>query len=54
METISFATACKKFFGLREGQSLLQFAQEVRGLTPADRAEMAPMLGAALGCTVTE
>lgn len=44
METISFMQACIRFFGVREGQTKLQFGQEVKALTPEDRKEMAPEL----------
>jgi exonuclease VII large subunit len=48
-----FAVAVKKFFGMKDGQTLQDFVAEVRGLTPADRAEMAPQLSVALGEEVT-
>ena len=53
METISFMSACLRFFGLLPGQTKLQFGQEVKLLTDTDRAEMAPMLSKELGCDVT-
>lgn len=42
METkkLTFLQACKDFFGLKEGQTSMQFAQEVKALTEADRAEI--------------
>lgn len=36
----SFVQACKEFFGLLPGETLQQFAQELRALTPDDKAEM--------------
>lgn len=39
-EYSSFAGACKAFFGLLPGQSLGDFAAEVRKLTDSDRAEI--------------
>ena len=52
METISFMAACVRFFGTKEGQTKLQFAQEVKALTPEDRAEMTPGLEANLGVKI--
>lgn len=43
METakqMTFMAACKDFFGLREGQTSLEFGKEIKALTPADRAEI--------------
>jgi len=37
---LSFAMACKQYFGLRDGQSLQEFAQEVKQLNEQDRAEI--------------
>lgn len=45
---LTFPQACKKFFGQREGQSPMDFLKEVKELTPADRAELAPLLATAL------
>jgi hypothetical protein len=50
---MGFLAACKAYFGTRSGQSAVDFAREVRELTPADRAEMAPLLSVLLNCTVT-
>lgn len=36
----SFAGACKDFFGLHPNQTLLEFRDEVKALTDADRAEI--------------
>lgn len=52
-ESIAFASACKQFFGVRPGNTLLQFAQELKALTPQDKVEMAPLLGVALSKNVT-
>lgn len=43
-KTTGFMTACKRFFGMKTGQTLLEFRNEVGALTPADRAEMKPHL----------
>lgn len=47
--TMSFAVACKKFFGLLPEQTVGQFVAEVKALTPEDRREMAPLLSVELG-----
>ena len=36
----SFMGACIHFFSLKDGQSLVQFGQEVKQLTEQDRAEI--------------
>lgn len=41
---MSFMAACMQYFGVREGQTKLQFGQEVKALTPQDRADMIPGL----------
>lgn len=38
MKSMSFVSAMKDYFGLKEGQSLNEFAQELRNLSPADKA----------------
>lgn len=35
---VSFVSACRTFFGLKPGQTLTQFSQEIKALSPADRA----------------
>jgi hypothetical protein len=45
--------ACKEFFGATPSQTAMDFAKEVRELTPADRAELAPMLSEELGAVIT-
>lgn len=52
MNKIKFASACMKFFGRKPGESLLEFAGEVKKLTAEDKAEMAPLLSEALGVEV--
>lgn len=54
---VSFVVACKSFFGFKteangQTQTLLEFKNEVGALTPADRAELAPLLSQALGYAV--
>lgn len=46
---LSFTQAAYNFFGRKPGQSVGQFAQELKTLTEADRIEMAPLLTAELG-----
>lgn len=48
-KSMKFVTACNKFFGRLDGQSLSDFAAELKHLTDADKAEMAPQLAEALG-----
>lgn len=36
----SFVGACREFFGIKSGQTLQEFAAELRQLTPEDKAEM--------------
>lgn len=36
----TFISACKDFFGLKEGQTAMQFGKETQVLTPEDRAEI--------------
>jgi hypothetical protein len=38
--------ACRDFFGLKEGQTALQFGQEIKQLTADDRKEIAAGLTA--------
>jgi hypothetical protein len=53
METHGFAWAAKKFFGLKPGQTLREFGDELKPLTAADRKELAALMGEELGCIVT-
>lgn len=39
----TFIMACREFFGLKTGQTLQEFAAEVRALEPKDRADMIEM-----------
>lgn len=41
MKEVSFLIACREFFGLKPGQSNIEFAREVRGLDEKDKAEIA-------------
>ena len=51
-DTMGFVVACSKFFGSKPGQSLLQFAGEVRQLTDKDKEELRPFLEKELGVTI--
>ena len=48
----SFVVACKEFFGFQAGQTLIQFRDEINGLTHADKVEIAAGLSAEMGVTV--
>ena len=50
--TISFVSACVRFFGKLPGQTNLDVGKEVKALTPKDRADMLPGLEQALGVTI--
>jgi hypothetical protein len=49
---MKFAAACLSFFGKKPGETLNEFAVELRKLTPQDKAEFKPALEAALGQSV--
>jgi hypothetical protein len=51
---IGFTTACAKFFGRLPGQDLASFRDELAHLTPADRADLTPLLSAELGILVID
>ena len=44
-----FTVAAKKFFGLREGTTLADFAQELKALSEADKLEIAQGLARETG-----
>jgi hypothetical protein len=52
MDKIKFVEACRKFFGLKDGQSPMDFLKEIKQLTPVDRAEIAAGIGKQMGCAV--
>lgn len=39
----TFMMACREFFGAKQGQSLQEFAAEIRALTPKDRNDLIEM-----------
>lgn len=43
MKKMGFVSACKEYFGLKEGQTLTQFAQELKALTAKDKADLSAM-----------
>lgn len=43
MEKCGFVSACAKFFGKLPGTSLKDFSEELKKLTPEDRAELAAL-----------
>jgi len=53
IKTTGFVVAAKTYFGFLPGQTLMEFRDEVAKLTPADRAELAPMLAKELGYLVS-
>lgn len=52
-QTKNFMSAAMAYFGRLPDQPLAAFRDELHALTQKDREEMAPLLGQALGCTVT-
>jgi hypothetical protein len=40
LKQMSFVAACRQFFGLLPNQTLMEFANELRQLTPNDKAEL--------------
>lgn len=42
----TFMTACREFFGLRDGQKPIEFGKEIQALTNEDRVEIAKGLRA--------
>ena len=41
---MGFLVAAQKYFGRKPQQTLKEFAEEMKGLTQADRQELAPLL----------
>lgn len=40
LKKLTFMSACKDFFGLKEGQTSIEFGKELKQLTTEDRAEI--------------
>lgn len=40
IKKLTFMAACRDFFGLKEGQSAMDFGKELKELNDADRAEI--------------
>lgn len=53
MEKMSFVKACKTFFGFKDGQTLAEFAAELKCLTDQDRADLTALFPS-VGIEVTE
>lgn len=43
LKNCTFMMACREFFGLKHGQTLAEFASEIRALTPVDKADLIDM-----------
>lgn len=43
MKEMNFVGAVRQFFGQKQGQTLQQFGEEIKTLTPQDRADLAAM-----------
>lgn len=52
MEPIKFTVAAKRFFGLKPGETLQEFAREIHALTNTDKDELAALLSVELGVPV--
>lgn len=48
---MKFVAAVNRYFG-KNGQTMAEFAAEIKNLTPKDRADMIPELEKALGETI--
>jgi hypothetical protein len=44
----------KEFFGYRQGQTMKDFAEEVKALSPAEKTELATLAAKELGHTLVE
>ena len=53
MEQVGFVSACNKFFGRKPNQTLKEFADELKLLTPEDRKELA-LRFPSVGYTITD
>lgn len=54
MEQRAFVGAVKEVFGFKSGQTLKDFAVEVKQLTDGDRRELALLLSKELGVNVSD
>lgn len=46
---MTFAMAIRKYFGKLPGQTMADFAAEIKAFTDEDRADLAPLLSIELG-----
>lgn len=53
MENVGFVVACKKYFGMKPGQTLKEFGDELKQLTIEDRQELARLFPS-VGYTITD
>jgi hypothetical protein len=51
-DPIPFLSACKSFFGLKDGQKLTEFRDECNLLTKQDKEDLKPLLEKALNVTI--
>lgn len=51
---ISSAATLRNYFGKKQEQTLQQFMEEVKGLTPVDKEELARLSAKELGYTVED
>ena len=51
---MKFVVACRKFFGLKSGESLGDFVTECKELTDRDRMDLKPELEVALGVSIED
>lgn len=49
---LTFMSACREFFGQKEGQTTLDFGKEVKALTMEDRKDLTPGLEKALNAKI--
>lgn len=40
IKKLTFMSACRDFFGLKDGQTAMEFGKELKALTEQDRAEI--------------
>lgn len=43
LKSVTFIAACRTFFGPKVGQDLKGFVEEMRALTPSDKADLIEM-----------
>lgn len=53
-KAVTGAVILKKYFGLKDGQKLQEFAAEIRELTPEDKEELVRLAAEELGVEVSK